>query len=295
MMVIRFMRAGTLLVVILFYGCSSGGRPESKPEEADAGPIFARGDCSEEGWCWVYPYPTRATLTGVWGTSPSDLYVAARKSILRFDGNTWTTVAGTSRVVLDLWGWSSNSIYATSEYQLTRFDGSSWSDVQSGQGSYPFRAVWGVSPTDVLAVGYRGTVVHFHGDSVDVVKPGVKADYNDVWGAAGTGYILVAGRGACCRCAGHLARNVCASFCAKLITRPREDWQKSANGDLNRIALSSGDFSALGRVHPFWERGFGAGARCPGWWPRCVPGRWAVQGVRHDGALHTGARAPADD
>jgi len=60
---------------------------------------------------------------------------------------------------------------------------SSWSAVPSGTTKH-LRAVWGVSDTDVFAVGDSGTVLRFDGLSWAPMPIGTKADLTGIWGTS---------------------------------------------------------------------------------------------------------------
>jgi photosystem II stability/assembly factor-like uncharacterized protein len=82
-------------------------------------------------------------LTGVWGTSESDVWVVGHGGLaLHFDGKTWTPVpTGTNQ------------------------------DINS---------VFGSGREDVWLVGNQGLVLHFDGKRLDKVDSGVSADLESV-------------------------------------------------------------------------------------------------------------------
>ena len=52
------------------------------------------GVCSCDRWCWQNPLPQGLSLTGVWGSDPSNVWaVGHRGIILRWNGLTWTASA----------------------------------------------------------------------------------------------------------------------------------------------------------------------------------------------------------
>ena len=60
----------------------------------------------------------------------------------------------------------------------------SWSPMISGT-TRQLRGVWGTSPTDVYAVGSRGTILHYDGtDWSAMVSPVDLESLNDVWGTS---------------------------------------------------------------------------------------------------------------
>ena len=51
------------------------------------------------------------------------------------------------------------------------------------QGNH-LRGVWGSSPTDVFAVGMKGTIIHYDGTTWEQMDSGTDAQLNDVWGTS---------------------------------------------------------------------------------------------------------------
>ena len=78
------------------------------------------------GWEWQNPLPQGNTLTGVWGSSGSDVFAV---------------------------GWAGTILH---------YDGTSWSSMESETTSR-LEGVCGSSGSDVFAVGYDGTIFHYDG------------------------------------------------------------------------------------------------------------------------------------
>ena len=59
--------------------------------------------------------------------------------------------------LLDVWGLSATDVYAVGAGTMLHFDGQAWTEVQS----VPQRlaGVWGSSATDVFTVGSGGTII----------------------------------------------------------------------------------------------------------------------------------------
>ena len=58
--------------------------------------------------------------------------------------------------------------------------------------TYQVASVWGSSGTDVFAVGDKGTILHYDGDSWDPMNSGTQAELKGVWGS-GAGDVFAAG------------------------------------------------------------------------------------------------------
>jgi len=130
-------------------------------------------------------------LTGVWGSSASDVFaVGEGGTILHYDGATWTmTLEGKS--LNDIWGSSAEDVFAAGE-GILHFDGETWSAVPVPEGSPPLTGVWGSSSTDVFAVGFFGTILHYDGLAWTRM-PATFTEENllDVWGTSGENVFAV--------------------------------------------------------------------------------------------------------
>ncbi|HET9514395.1 MAG TPA: hypothetical protein VFO95_10765, partial [Gemmatimonadales bacterium] len=88
------------------------------------GTVFSTGDGST--WQPV-PVPTGADLLGVWGSSPSNVYVAGDSGvILHYDGAGWTRVDTGSGLLLDVWGLDPDHVYAIGPGTVLEQSGGSW-------------------------------------------------------------------------------------------------------------------------------------------------------------------------
>ncbi|HEX6432749.1 MAG TPA: hypothetical protein VFZ87_00835 [Gemmatimonadales bacterium] len=140
-------------------------------------------------WARIPLPPSVQANGGLWGTSPSDLFVTGytenpspRYGIWHYDGSGWTGQVSRADTSFNaFWGFSATDVYAvggraTREFgqlhagAILHYDGSRWTDVSApavSDGSPGFRAVWGTSPQDVFiagqAEGGTGLVGHFDG------------------------------------------------------------------------------------------------------------------------------------
>jgi hypothetical protein len=161
------------------------------------------------------PSGTRAELSEVWGSSPTDVFAVGEDPndpapggasvILHYDGVSWSQQLRLPSVGLrSVWGTSATDVYAVgfdflaSTAKILHFDGTSWQDVP-GLGSVSeelaLQGVWGSSATDVFAVGgafdgqfSRALIFHFDGSSwqrIPVNGP-VSPALSDVWGSSAT-------------------------------------------------------------------------------------------------------------
>lgn len=98
-------------------------------------------------------------LSGVWGSSPSDIWAIGRQrgTLLHYDGRTWTQATGPAL-----------------------------------NGNLSLYAIWGSGPQDIWAVGSKGALLHFNGEW-ERVSSVTDADLLAIGGSSGSD-ILAAGR-----------------------------------------------------------------------------------------------------
>jgi hypothetical protein len=156
---------------------------------------------------------TRADLTEVWGSSPTDVFTVGEDDndpapggaslILHYDGVGWSRQLKLPSIGLrSVWGTSATNVFAVgfdflaSAAKILHFDGTGWQDVP-GLGStseqFALAGVWGSSATDVFAVGSafdgefeRALIFHFDGFSWQrmPVEGSVSPALSDVWGSS---------------------------------------------------------------------------------------------------------------
>ncbi len=137
-------------------------------------------------WAPGTPPAGYPTLTGVWGSSPTNVYAASGSSQMwRWNGSAWSSVTtGVSGSYLTLWGSSATDVFAVGySGTIAHWDGSAWSAMASGT-SQPLNAVWGASPRDVFAVGNSGAIVHYDGNSWGPMASGTTQPLYGVWGTS---------------------------------------------------------------------------------------------------------------
>ena len=170
-------------------------------------------------WTRIPLPPSFQANGGLWGTSPSDLFVTGyaenpspRYGIWHYDGSGWTEqVSRADTSIKALWGFSGTDVYAVGNRAaaemlrpgaILHYDGSRWSDVSGPVPDDPraqFSGVWGTSPEDVFLAGWgsrsetgAALVGHFDGQAWSRMSiPGLDPDAqfldlsgtsrNDVW------------------------------------------------------------------------------------------------------------------
>ncbi len=127
---------------------------------------------------------TTRWIRSIWGSSPTDIYAAARTNLLHYDGSEWTPVDTGSATVssyFDVWGTADDDVWVTGYSRAIHWDGNEWTEHELNiDGDIP--RMWGlssnnvfVSTLSVIAVGhffyYKMELSHWDGNewtAVDV-------------------------------------------------------------------------------------------------------------------------------
>ncbi len=117
------------------------------------------------------PFPQSLWVRGLWGSGPGDLWATAFcDGIYHWDGTNLTvsqpplTVGGLPVGLRGIWGLSATEVYAVGgRGTVLRYDGKTWKPLAKGT-SASLNVVWGVSGSD-LFVGGEGIAQHFDGQS----------------------------------------------------------------------------------------------------------------------------------
>jgi hypothetical protein len=169
---------------------------------------------ADGGSTWTPVSGSGATVHGIWGSAPDDLWVVADNSAnvgwqlgLTLHGTragdagglAWQSVDSQASVVLDaVWGSSASDVWTVGDLGTIRHlasDRSHWDPVESGTRA-PLHAVWGSSASDVWAVGGVGTILHFDGKtwspSTAAFPVGkTKPNLHGVWGSSASDVWIV--------------------------------------------------------------------------------------------------------
>jgi hypothetical protein len=140
-------------------------------------------------------------LTGIWGTSPEDLWVVGGDgTIVRNDGSSWTpTPSGTQAHLQAVWGSSPRDVWAVgSNGTILHFDGSSWSRSPSSPDEFAsYAGIWGASD-DVQWIAGASGISAYDGDRTvrfATVMGGSGVGYSSIWGTRADDVVAVGGNG----------------------------------------------------------------------------------------------------
>lgn len=108
-------------------------------------------------WTQDTTVPGPGAWRSAWGSSPSDVYLAAGSGLSHFDGRSWSRISDVSGgEILDVWGRSASEVYASrlrsnQQTDVLRYDGRTWTTVAVVGGQV--WAVWADSSGELFAVG----------------------------------------------------------------------------------------------------------------------------------------------
>ncbi len=169
-----------------------------------------------DGRSWTRVWTTPSRNTGVWGSSPSDVFVVGglwptTGHIWHYDGTHWTAMScpSAARTLLGVWGNSSSDVFAVGlSGTVLHYDGDSWSTMSSGT-SWDLAGIWGSSASDVFAVGGGSggadathdtpwsefVILHYDGSRWSTAYSGTSFELCGVWGSSATDVFAVGARG----------------------------------------------------------------------------------------------------
>ncbi len=199
-------------------------------------------------------------LLGLEATSDQDVWLVGgdytipgsdgRGYLTHYDGSGWTrtAVAPTGMIaVQNAPGLGTFAVgYNGGLLRLSAAPQPGFTDLRTGPAE-DLSGTFGTSPTDMWAVGNKGTILHFDGHSVAPVSAGVTTDLSDVWGTSSTDVWAVGAGGTVLHFDGHafvpVASSTNVALRAVFTARPNDVW---IGGDAS--TLLHWDGSALSPV-----------------------------------------------
>jgi hypothetical protein len=125
-------------------------------------------------WTLAFTVPQGVGANDVWGSSPTDVYVAADDgNVYHYDGMSWTpeAVTGTSVAVEHVWGSGPGDVWAFSQGSAFHKTGSTWTPTTLGKSAL---SVSGSGPSNLWVVegGTPNTLWHWDGSAWSQVATG---------------------------------------------------------------------------------------------------------------------------
>jgi hypothetical protein len=174
----------------------------------DARNVFALGGGTIDrfdgtAWHGVFNDSAGTFLRTMWGSSPSDIWVATNfGDMYHYNGTSWAftpRVTSTASSIMSFWGTGPGDVWAVTNSggNILHYNGTSWSIHTAFPGTPPtgvqWRGVSGSGPNDVWAVGTNGTIKHYTGSTWDAVPSTTTQMLNGVWATKDTAYAVGAG------------------------------------------------------------------------------------------------------
>ena len=109
---------------------------------------------------------TITSFTGMWGSSPTDIWLLGNRGMMHYDGISWTLADPTLKGAGGIWGSCASDVWAILEpiysSRVAHFDGAKWSIIPLS-GVQTTSLISGTGPDDVwLAAKYLVTIYHRH-------------------------------------------------------------------------------------------------------------------------------------
>jgi hypothetical protein len=130
--------------------------------DGDADHMVPTDFCNADGWCWENPTPHGDTYRAAWIAGPDDVWFTTDGGrVLRRSAGSWTTWRSPQpyETFRALWGLSSSEVYAVGTYGLARYDGDTWATISNQTG---LTDITGFATDDLWVSGY-GAVLHWNG------------------------------------------------------------------------------------------------------------------------------------
>jgi len=124
-------------------GCAAGATLDAPQVDERIVPRGISTDCGHGAWCFVYPYPTGASLSVTWSPGRDDVWFAGEHgTMLRYDGARWTgELAQRAESWIGLDGTSPSDVWAIDRAGVFHFDGKSWHGGRLADVTQPVRIV----------------------------------------------------------------------------------------------------------------------------------------------------------
>ena len=152
----------------------------------------------QSSWCWYNPLPQGNALSGMWGSSASDIWaVGDFGTAMHYNGQTWSLInTNTSKHLNGVYAPAAGTAVVVGDAGLvTRWNGTAFVSEPSGIVAN-INSVWGTAANNLFAVGDGGAIIRNNGNGWMPMTSGTTSNLyrvngsaaDNVWavGAAGT-------------------------------------------------------------------------------------------------------------
>jgi hypothetical protein len=147
---------------------------------------------SYNGTNWALSPVSGLPIYGIWASSASDVWCSTIGSVLHYDGTNWTSqYVGAPELMTGVWGTSSTNVWVASQLgNVSNYSGSSWTVTNTTQPG--FNGISGSSSSNIYAVGTSGAISQYNGSSWAKKTSGTMANLMAVWTASSSVAFAVA-------------------------------------------------------------------------------------------------------
>jgi hypothetical protein len=147
--------AGLADFVVALWGSGATDVFAAANRDSTAGPgvIYHYGGVS---WSPMLGSDVDEGYSGIWGMAPDNVYAATYEAqVLRYDGSRWSKFADSSSIgdATAIWGSASSSLYVLGDDRVYHFNGWCWSTITLGYSFISMFGLYGISTTQIWAVG----------------------------------------------------------------------------------------------------------------------------------------------
>jgi len=155
---------------------------------------------------WATPHwqmmdsPVTQNLNAVWGRSRSDIYAVGNNGvILHYNGIDWKIQIASNQsspIQNDLhaiWGNDTDIYIAGDDGLILKRDSQIWIPETLESITEDLLDIWGLTDTEVIAVGKKGTIIRKMSENWDKMPSRTLATLNGVWGSDGNAYACGSG------------------------------------------------------------------------------------------------------
>jgi len=135
-------------------------------------------------------YWNSENFTGLWGMTSNDIFLTFGRyndsRIVRYRNGTFSIMTTPIKEYLyDIWGSDNNNVFAVGgKGTILYYNGDTWV-VQNSGTINNLNTVWGTSSNNVFAAGDNGTILHYNGTTWSPMTSYTIHKINDIWGSSG--------------------------------------------------------------------------------------------------------------